>query len=277
MEKIDDFDKIMSDRKLFNNTVYTPLSKAIKILEERRQDKKLMEKVRKLLKGNIPKVLINKKCGVLCRQIATPNHETKMFLSITKDNNLFPLLFEYHDDRFVPENEFKHSLGQLHLQKKKDRKGYAQVERITIVDFTKNSGKKLKNIKTLWEEPLIDFHKKLFYFHGYESKDFDFYDGSSWYKENGEKAINYYTNFFLLFTCFGILFENFLISKDAEGEFTRDIVLPAIKEVFELTGIKPLIIPVGPLDVENDSLWYYHDYKIKDILIKNKNQHGKHH
>ena len=268
MASVGDYNKIMSDRNLFNKVVYTPMSEATRLLDERRKNPELMAKVEKLLNGDIPEILKNKKCGVLCRQIVTPNHETTMFLSIAKDYNLLPFLFEYLDDKFTPENKFKHSLGQLHIQKKKDKKGYVQVERITIVDFHKYSSKKLRDVKTLEGELLVDFHRKLFNVHNYNKEELNFFDGSNWYKKNGEKAIKYYVNFFLLCTCFGILFENFLIIDSEASKFTREIVLPAIEKVIDLTGVKPLITPIGPLEIEDDGLWYHHNYKIKKVLIK---------
>ena len=61
MNETMDYEKIMSDRKLFNKTVYTPLSQALKILEERRQDKVLVAKIKELLKNDIPDFLLDKK------------------------------------------------------------------------------------------------------------------------------------------------------------------------------------------------------------------------
>ncbi len=44
---IGDYNKIMADRKLFNQTVYTPMSEAIRLLDERRKDPELIAKVEK--------------------------------------------------------------------------------------------------------------------------------------------------------------------------------------------------------------------------------------
>ena len=64
-----------------------------------------------MLKGDIPEILKNnKKYAVLFRQIATPNYETKRFIALAKENNLCPVIFEYHNDKFTSNNEFKHSL-----------------------------------------------------------------------------------------------------------------------------------------------------------------------
>ena len=57
MENFNDYNKIMADRKLFNKTVYTPMSEALRLLDERRKDPELMAKVEKLLNGDIPEIL----------------------------------------------------------------------------------------------------------------------------------------------------------------------------------------------------------------------------
>src|SRR3989339_238029 len=266
MIKIGDHNTIMNDRKIFNQIVYTPLSEALRLLDERRKDLGLMAKVEKLLKGDIPEILKNKKCAVLFRQVATPNHETKRFLNLAKENNLHPVIFEYHDDKFTSNNEFKHSLGQLNIQKKCSKNGNYNIEKITIVNFNLCNGKKFKDIKTFWAEPLVDFHKKLFSVHDHKTKDFHFYDASSWFKQNGGKATDYYINFLLIFTCFGILFENFLTSKDSEGDFTKKTVLPAIEKVMNLAGVKSLVVPIEPIDMENDKHWISYHQKIKTLI-----------
>lgn len=258
----------MDDRNIFNQIVYTPLSEALRLLEERQKDPVLMAKVNELLKGDIPEVLKNKKCGVLCRQIATPNNETRMFLSIAKDNNFSPVLLEFQDDKFTSNNKYKHSLGKLFI-KNDDNLGLDSfIDEINIIDFTKHDGKKLRDIVTLWEEPLVDFHRRLFVLHDYNTTDFDFHDVSLWLKNNGDTALNYYTNLLTLFTCYGILFENFLISKDSEGDFTEKIVLPAIEKVINLTGVKPLIVPIEPMDLETENFWLHHLSKVKTLIPK---------
>lgn len=268
MIKIGDYNTIMSDHDKFNQIVYTPLSEAINILAERQKNPELILKVEKLLSNNIPKVLNNKNCGVLCRQIATPNHETKMFLSITKENDLNPLLFEFIEDKFCSNNNYKHSLGQLNILKDGFNNNDRCLEKINIIDFNSCGGQKLCDVKTLWGESLVDFHHKLFDNYNYDPRDLNFIDLSLWIKENGHKPIDYYTNFLLLFVCHGILFENFLVSEDKEGEFTKSIVLSAIENVINLTGVKPIIVPIPPMDMENEDLWYQHLPIIKNNIPK---------
>ncbi len=69
-----------------------------------------------------------------------------------------------------------------------------------------------------------------------------------------------------MFTCFGILFENFLTSKDSEGDFTKETILPAIENVMNLVGVKPLIVPIEPIDMETDKHWISYHPKIKVLI-----------
>src|ERR1035437_857047 len=91
MIKIGDYNTIMNDRNIFNQIVYTPLSEALRLLDERKKDKKLMAKVKKLLNGNIPKIFKDNKCGIMARQLATPNYENRMFISLAKESDLHPV------------------------------------------------------------------------------------------------------------------------------------------------------------------------------------------
>ncbi len=263
--------EINEEKKAFYELVYTSLSEAIKILEERQKDKDLIEKIDKILNNNIPEPLKKiDKNGVLFRQVATPNFEARWFIELTRDHGLKTNFFEYHSDKFTSNNYYKHSLGQLRVHKDKHNKNGDNIEeKITIVDFAKYDGKKLKEVYTTWNEPLISFHKKIFDVYKYNPKQLFFYDITDWLKISGEKAVDYYTNFILLFICRGILFENFLFA-DSEGDFTKKILLPAFKRAQEISGIKPLVVPIPPMDpdIEEDMHWHSYHPIIKS-LIKN--------
>lgn len=269
MIKIGDYDKIMSDRNIFSRIIYTPVFEALQLLKKRRKDPALTAKVKKLLKGHVPELFKNKKCGLMARQLATPNFENRMFIALAEENGLHPVFLEYFDDKFTSNNKYKHSLGQLHIQNKIGKDGKECVGKVNIIDFDKYDGEKLKEVKTLWGESLIEFYKKLF--DAYDLKGFSFFEETDWYKKNKEKPIDFYVNFFLLVTCFGVLFENFLSAKDdAEAEFTKKIVLPALEQVMNLTGVKPLIVSLEPLDLEADNFWYYHLPVVKKYVKLNK-------
>lgn len=265
MDKPWDYNQIVSNKSLFYKTVYTPLSEAISLLEKRQNDSGFVFKVTKLLKGGVPEILNGRKCAIMARQIATPNNENKMFISIAADNNLHPIFIEYFEDKFTSNNKYKHSLGQICIQNKLDKNRSACVEKINIIDFNKYNGKKLNEVKTLWGEPLVDFHKKLFDLHNI--KNVSFFNEIEWYDKNQEEAIDFYTNFFILVSCFGILFENFLIQKDdKEGLFTKDVILPALEKAINLVGVKPLIVPIDALDLEVDDFWYHHSSVVKKYI-----------
>lgn len=261
------YEEIIADRGLFNGVVYTHLSDALALLEERRNNPEIVEKVLHLLRNDIPKILLEKKCAVYFRQIATPNNEGRRFLSLATESELQPVFFEYYNDKFTSNNEFKHSLGQLRIHGDVNKVGEYPSEKNTIVDFNIHNGKRLKEVNTLWDEPLVEFHRRLFDAYGIKNDQLVFFDASEWFENHGKNASEYYTDFFLLFTCFGILFENFLLDG-TEGEFSKNVVLPAIDKVYELTGLKPLIVPILPIDTEKDEHSISYDGIIKSVLSK---------
>jgi len=265
MSTIGDYNEIMSDRKLFNEFVYTPLSEALKLLEERQKNPELMKKVEELLKGDIPSVLRGKKCGVQFRQIVTPNNDAKHFIEISKNFGLDPVFMEYHSDKFSSNNDFKRSLGQIHLQGPVNKQDQFRVEKISIMDFNKHNGKILKDVITSWNEPLIHFHRRLFNLSNINNQICYFYDMSNWVKDHGSEPKEYYKQFLLLFSCFGILFENFPV-KNSSGDFSKNIILPAIEDVINSIGVKPLIVPIPPMDMEDDDYWTLYDEDFRGII-----------
>jgi hypothetical protein len=111
----------------------------------------------------------------------------------------------------------------------------------------------------------VNFHKRLFEISGIALDGLLFYDASDWLKRNGASADKYYERDLLLYICHGILFENFLLTGD-DRKFTRDIFLPAFEKAYNLTGVKPLIVPIPPMDVEEESHWFSYDKKIKPYI-----------
>ncbi len=263
---IGDYNTIMSDRNIFNQIVYTPLSEALILLEQRQKDPILIKKIEKLLKEDIPKPLkdINR-YGVQFRQIVTPNNEAKNFIKTSESFDIIPVIMEYNQDKFSSNNFFKRSLGQLNIQGNVNNKDTYIIEKISIMDFNKHNGKKLTEVVTHWNEPLIDFHKKLFNKCNFDNGKCLFFESSEWVKAHGAKPEEYYKDFLLLFICHGILFENFLIEGD-DANFSKNIILPAIENAINLTGMKPLIVPIGPLDMDNDDYWFYYNKDVKSYI-----------
>ena len=204
-----DYNKIIEDKKAFHEFIYTPLSEAIKILEERRKDKDLQKKIEELLDGEIPEIFKGDDLkGFQFRQIATPNHETLMFIKIAKDFDIKPFFCEHYEDKFTTNNKFKLSLGQIKINSGLDHtNGNYLFEKINIFDLKNNDGVKLIEIKTHWGEPLVDFHKNLFNNYNLCS-DINFSNLSDWYIKNGNNPFDCYFKIFLLFISHGIKFEN---------------------------------------------------------------------
>ena len=46
-------------------------------------------------------------------------------------------------------------------------------------------------------------------------------------------------------------------------KFSQEILLPAIENCIKLTGLKPLIVPIPPMDIEEDEKWVFYDSFIK--------------
>lgn len=260
-----DYNKIVSDKELFYKTIYTPLSDALKILEERQKDESLRKKIEELLERDIPECFNTKeKNGYQFRQIATPNYEGQWFIKITKAFDLGTNFCEFKEDKFTTNNNFKLSLGQIKIHSGFDCSGNPIIEKNNIIDIKENDGKKLKDIVTNWGESLSDFHRKSFEVYNI-LEGIKFHDLSSWHKNHNDNSIDNYVSIFLLFITHGILFENFLIDG-SEKLLTERVILPALERVTALTGLKPLIVPVPPMDKEFDDFIVYHLPLIKKII-----------
>ena len=54
------------------------------------------------------------------------------------------------------------------------------------------------------------------------------------------------------------------------GDFSKKIVLPAIEEVMNMTGVKPLIVPIEPFETELDEHWESHCLNVKQLVKERK-------
>jgi hypothetical protein len=84
-------------------------------------------------------------------------------------------------------------------------------------------------------------------------------DVSAWVLRHGQKAQEYYRDFFTLFLAHGILCESFLEDED-EGPFTRDVIRPAFEAVAERFHHRPLVVElVTPEEWRQKHWWSYTD------------------
>jgi hypothetical protein len=256
---------LMSDRKKFNDFVYTSFKEAISELNNRQDHSKLGEYTDNFLDKHAPEIMRGKKSMVLFRHIATPNYEIRRFL-IAADalEVLHPIIFEYTADKFTNRNDWKYSLGRISLHKGTNKKGEQIFECKNVIDFNQCNNKPIHSINTHWNQSLVDFHHEIFT-KGYPTLKNNVFDLSSWLHEFGSSAKDYYKPFLTLFLKNGILFENFLL-EGKELSFTKEIILPTLIEIAKETGHKPLIVALEPTEIEGDQFWLAHPYQEKEFI-----------
>jgi len=139
-------EELLSDRKKFQEYIYTPPLEAVSELRRRWEDKNI-----KITTPILP-IFKNGFKAVLHRQLITPNYEVLRFMNIVDGLELEPILFEYSFDKFVPENEWKYHLGRMYFNYGFGMKGGIKLEQINIIEFNKANGKKISDIETIWNQ-----------------------------------------------------------------------------------------------------------------------------
>ncbi len=255
-----DLERLIEDRAAFNDFVYTPVEEALEELGRRWKDPAIPDL------SFVPPSMQKGFTGVLFRQLVTSNYEVRRFVSILDSLNLEMLFWEYLEDKFTSNNEWKHSLGRLLFYKGKSASGDPIIEAKTIVDFAHFDGAKLSSVETLWGQNLVEFHHE-FIEKRFRNVHHTFFDASTWCKENGGGSEGYYRPYLSLFIKYGILFENFMLDSK-EIAFTRKVFLPAFIEVYKKTGHKPLVVSLEPTDIEGDRFWLCHPYEDKEFVLE---------
>lgn len=256
--------KQQEQKDLLVENMYTTLSVAKEEVWKRWNDKDLRKKVEAYL-GEIPKPFRLEPRVVISRNIITPNQELLYFLDLAKHTDLKPLGLEGVEDKFCTKNYDKVSLGKLSfLKHKNSSKDGGENNSIAIIDMPHSDGKRLCDIETFWGENLVDFHRGLLASYGIELEAFDDF---KWFKHVSGKGeiLEYYKKFFVLFVCYGILFDNFIVKRN-EKQFTDEIVTKSFKEIEDIFGVKPLIVPLLPQ--EDDDHWYFRSYMHEDFPIE---------
>lgn len=247
-------DELISDRSKFDEFVYTPVEVAIEEMKQRDDNVKLAEYISGVLGYSSKELLKADEYAVLSRPVVTPNYELRRFFTIADALKLKPVVWEYTESKFVPQNECKYALGRMGFFFGVGKKGGIKMEYVNVIDIDKSAGKKISEIQTRWGQSLVDFHHSLFEEYSKEALNVACLDGSGWYEKYGGKAGEYYFNFLVLFLMNGILFENFMLD-DKEVGFTRDVFLPALIRLRREIGFKPLIVALEATTIEGDKFW----------------------
>ena len=226
-------------------------------MEKRKNDPILRKKIIDFFGNDFPTFLeIDQKYGFFSRCIPTPNTECKYFIDLATSIDLKPCFLEY-DDKVVSRNPDKYHLCTLYLYKR-NKNGVYETHSQRIVDFNEYEGSLFSEINTLWGEPLREFHLNLLKEEGLYSK-MEIKDITSWFNLTRLKGGYYYFYFLSLFIYHGILFENYLLEDREEGEFINAKVLTSILAIEKFFGVKPLIVPLLPLEVEKHMHWLSYD------------------
>lgn len=248
-----------------DDEIYTSAEDAINELKNRWNDKELEDKVKDYLGNDIPSILNDCPHLVIFRNIVISDNESGRLVNLAKDFNIKVAGLEFTADKFVAFNFDKYTMAIMFIKDGKQGNGLERIYKKKLIDLRSSEGKKFSEINTLWGESLVDFHHNILY-EKYPGFIENIIDLSSWLKRNGGNAKKYYDKFVTLLIRNCILCENFEF-EGSEGEFTKNVFIPAFKKNKDLFGLKPLIVKIAPEDYKNNNSWWYHDSDVK-IIVK---------
>ncbi len=248
---------------------YTPAEEAGRIIQERWQNKELRKTIEKQFDDGIPNEVLYGPNGVMWRQICTPDREFARFLDLAKEANIKPLCFESVEDQFMAENFTKLALTNLPFMTGLTKDNKTIAEKIKIIDFNHAGENKLCDLKTLWEESLVDFHHWFLrtIFPITENKIVDIY---KWTKKHGSTPQEYYPALMAFALAHYVLFDDYDLLA-AEDEFTTEVVLPAFKKIESEFGLRPLVVKISkPGEYAANPYWWCYAKETRDIMEKHK-------
>ncbi len=233
------------------DALYTPLDEAVAELHKRRQDARLLQRVVDYNQELPPTFLPAEPVGVLFRHIQTPNHEFEVFCAGIRQAALRPLCLEYAQDNFYSWNQDKHRLCQPVFCLAPNH-----LNHLRLVNFKGIEKCPMNSIKAKNGLLLTDYHHALLE-HAKPDSAHYITDVSQWFFD-ASRGDYYYLRFLALFICHGILFENFVAADESERRFTREKVIPSFGKAMELFGVRPLIVPMMPVETEDSDHWRCH-------------------
>lgn len=248
--------------------MYTSLEEAKEEIQKRWNNKELKKKVEEFLGEDIPTFFQNEPRAAYVRDIISPNNEFFYFWDIATESGVRPIMIEYSAGKFVARNINKYHLCRMYFHHGIGKQGGGKMECSNVVNFNTMEGKKMRDVKTTWNENIIDFHHGILEKTKPEISKDDVVDFSKWFDKHKKKTKHWYLHYLALFLCHGILFENFILDN-GEKEFTEKKIIPSFEALVKKFGIKPLIVPIAPMKSENDLYWwFYPGYVKKHLEIK---------
>jgi hypothetical protein len=250
-----------------SDLITTPAA-ALAELEKRRQDPTLKKKVEDYLQGDIPDYFNDGPILYIARHAATPNFETLRFVHLIRELGLKTVITQDSKGLFVSQNLVKRALGKMPICRRvtqKSGKVNEHYENITVIDFNDADGKPLSEIKTLWGESLIDFHKRLFT--ELKVQEIETPDDAEWLdRHHRGRLLEHYKHLLALFVTHGIFFENYNTEDPEEREFIKTVLRPACEFIEKKFGYKPLIVRIFPTAVESYHFWISYPGEVLTIV-----------
>ncbi|MEI7449929.1 MAG: hypothetical protein WCJ75_09900 [Desulfomonile sp.] len=246
------------------NQFYTTLEEAKEEIWKRWNNASLRKKVTDLF-GEIPKPFQESPKALLWRYIKTPNLEFYRFVMMSNKVGLVSLAGEYTSDRLCTGNREKLYLAKIPVIMGRDKNGNDIIQYHKIIDVQKSDGMPFDSIVTLWGENLVRFHRRICD-SMYGNEDVATID---WSCLKGNCPREKYEQTFALFTCHGILFENYLLNgknHKYEQPFVNKVICPAFHKTRETIGVKPLVVRLLDVENEDDLSWQYYPSDIKGFL-----------
>ncbi len=260
-------------QKYLNNLLLTP-HEAIAELEHRQKDINLRKKINEYHNNDIPPYLSGEPALYLARHIATPNFETLRFIHLIGSLGYKVIISQDSRGLFVSQNLIKRALCKLPICKRitqKDDKVNELYEYNNIIDFQLSDGKPFEEITTTWNEPLMDFHQRLFGEFGIH--DIYFPDDASWIdRHHRGNLAEHYKDLLSLFVTHGVFFENYNLDDEHEIEFVEEILKPACEHVENTFGYKPIIAQIFPTEMESYLFWISYPLKVQSAIIHSLNK-----
>ena len=227
---------------------------ALDILEERRDNLSLRERVAEYLGNILPddSLILGQPAAILARYVPRATGEDLVFAEIAQEAGFNPYWASYKADKFTTRNPEKVETIRPPIWWQK-----GQRTRTWVVEPDKRSGG-IGELQTIYGNSSSDYQRNLreavFTEKGMATLLDNCFDMGDWYKsqaprfgyETGNLAPFYYPATMALATMFGALYEDFDGGPNASSgdlaSFRNNVVYPAIDKVEKDLGLKPIIV-----------------------------------
>lgn len=245
------------------SNIYTPLHEAKKEILRRREDPVLKKKVQEFWGQDFPLLVNYGPCVCLGRNIISPNYELRYFLGLCEEIDLRPLFIEHRTDKFVASNPDKYHLAKMYFYAGRGKNNGEKFSARKVVDLSNSEGKNINSLVTFWGEDFVSFHHRILASLFPRALD-NVVDVASISKIKNRKLGQNYETYLSIFVYFGVLFENYLPHK-SESEFL-EVVCDAFDQATKRFGVKPLIVPLSPMEDQDDIYWWSYPESVKRVL-----------